>query len=196
MKKNNNKWFTIIEVIIGIFIFSLWLVSVFMLFSQASKMTVKSKNTIIATNLARESIELLKNIRDTNFKTHRKYDWIPNNANKYESNNFFTWATDSYYRIENDLLEKYKIKVEKIDGALSLDDFQLYLSGSTQYTYDSGWTKTDFYRYLKFEEAKYFDWWISKKVPQSYKVTSVVEWKKAGGWKIEIPFILANWKRL
>jgi hypothetical protein len=61
-----------------------------MLFSQSSKMTVKSKNTIIATNLARENIELLKNLRDFNFKTHRKFDWIPNTENKYNSENFFT----------------------------------------------------------------------------------------------------------
>ncbi len=192
--KNNKKAFTIIEVIIGIFIFSLWLVSVFMLFAQSSKMTVSSKNTIIATNLARENIELLKNLRDFNFKTHRKFDWIPNSWETYNINSdFFTWATDSYYTIENKMWWDFPVEVKKLTSW----SWQLYLTWENKYVYEpsSSNTETDFYRYLKFEEAKYMDW-SEKIIPETYKVTSIVEWKRAGGWKIEIPFILANWKRL
>ncbi len=194
-----KKAFTIIEVIIGIFIFSLWLVSVFMLFSQSSKMTIKSKNMIIATNLARENIELLKNLRDFNFKTHRKFDWIPNESNEYDPNkNFFkTWATATFYIIENKMSLTPALKVKKQEPFV-LENTQLCLDRKNKYVYncDSPNIKTDFYRYLKFEEAKYMDWVNPKKIPETYKVTSIVEWKKAGGWKIEIPFILANWKRL
>jgi hypothetical protein len=91
---------------------------------------------------------------------------------------------------------KFPVEVSKIDP-FSLDKVQLYLSGSTQYTYKKSWNKkTDFYSYLKFKDAEYEDSWTKKTIPETYKVISVVEWKKAGGWKIEIPFILANWKRL
>jgi hypothetical protein len=56
------------------------------------KLDIKSKNIIIATSLAREQIELVKNIRDSNFKYNRKFNWIPNNDedDKYSENYFFT----------------------------------------------------------------------------------------------------------
>jgi len=199
-KKIEKKAFTMIEVIIWVFIFSLWLVSVFLLFWQSSKLDIKSRNTIIATNLAKEGVELVKNIRDSNYKTNHKYNWIPNNdsSGKYKSEHFFTWATASgiYYKIENDYNWYLPIKVKK--ETFNLDNFQLCLDTENRYIYCSASEnkETDFYRYLNFKKASYKDWLVEENIPYTFKVTSVVEWKKWWWWKVEIPFILADWKRL
>jgi hypothetical protein len=37
-----------------------------------------NKNQVIASNLAREGIEVIRNIRDSNYETYHKYNWIPN----------------------------------------------------------------------------------------------------------------------
>jgi len=194
MKTTTKKAFTMIEVIIWVFIFSLWLVWVFLLFWESVKLDRKSRNIIIATSLAREQIELVKNIRDSNFKYNRKFNWIPNINNKYDEENFFTWWI---YKIENNFNSdaSLPIKVTKLNN---LNEIQLCLDDKKRYIYNSSCEnnkKTDFYRYLKFEDAEYENSW-TKKIPKTYRVISVVKWKKAGGWKIEIPFILADWKKL
>ena len=202
MKKINKKAFTMIEIIIWVFIFSLGLVSVFALFWQSVKLNIKSKNIIIATWLAREQVELLKNIRNSNYKTYHKFNWIPNNDNnnKFDTQYFLTWG---YYKIENNYSWYLPIKLEEKsiswDIKDNLDDFQLCLE-KDKYIYCDGiaWEKkTDFYKYLYVEKAKYKDSSSSEKeVPESFKVESVVIWKKAWGWEVKIPFILADWKRL
>jgi prepilin-type N-terminal cleavage/methylation domain-containing protein len=66
--------FTLIEVLIAILIFSLGLIAAFTLISTATALSTRSKQEIIATNLLREQIEIIKNIRDTNFLALRNYN--------------------------------------------------------------------------------------------------------------------------
>jgi hypothetical protein len=44
-----------------------------------------NKNYIIATNLAREQLELVRNIRDSNYKQIKKYNQINPSNNDYEN---------------------------------------------------------------------------------------------------------------
>jgi len=53
--------------------------SIFMVISSSININNLNKNQIIASNLAREEIELIKNIRDSNYETFHKWNWIPNN---------------------------------------------------------------------------------------------------------------------
>jgi prepilin-type N-terminal cleavage/methylation domain-containing protein len=66
--------FTLIEILIAILIFSLGLIAAFTLISTATALSTRSKQEIIATNLLREQIEIIKNIRDTNFLALREYN--------------------------------------------------------------------------------------------------------------------------
>jgi Tfp pilus assembly protein PilV len=63
----NNSGFSIIEVLIGIFVFSLGLISIYALLASSLSINTYNKNAIIASNLAREQVELFRNIRDTNY---------------------------------------------------------------------------------------------------------------------------------
>lgn len=92
--------FAIIEILVWIFIFSLWLVSIYAIMISTLKMNDYNSNYIIATSLAKEQIELVKNIRDTNYMNLKPFnlknpEWMNfDDKDKFELNH--------YYKIEND----------------------------------------------------------------------------------------------
>ncbi len=63
----NKKAFTLLEVVIVTFIISLGLLGVFSLFLQTIKVQNVNKNVLIASQLAQEGIEIVRNIRDENW---------------------------------------------------------------------------------------------------------------------------------
>jgi prepilin-type N-terminal cleavage/methylation domain-containing protein len=65
--------FTLVEMLVGITIFSIGLVGVAMLFQSAIHASLYSRHEIVAGNLLREQIELVKNLRDSNWRSFR--DW-------------------------------------------------------------------------------------------------------------------------
>ena len=207
MKKNSNiSGFSIIEVMIAIFIFAMWMASIFMVLSSSMNIDNLNKNQIIASNLAREEIDLLRNIRDLNYETYHKWNWIPNNEyDKYDISNperFFVFET--YYKIENDFSDPdFNFSIDKIINLKEwkghiwnwdMDDYVLYLNEENQYTYESSWNKkTIFYRYLYLEELKDTNWIIIK---DTMKVKSKVIWYSKWYHEFEINTILADFNRL
>ncbi len=63
----NKKGFSILEVIISAFVLSIGIVAVMGLISSSLKNSVDSRNQIIASELAQEGVELVRNVRDTNY---------------------------------------------------------------------------------------------------------------------------------
>lgn len=71
MTKNisvRNKWFTLIEIVIGMLVIWVWLIAVITILQYATKLTNTTKSQVVAINLAREGIERVYNMRDTNWK--------------------------------------------------------------------------------------------------------------------------------
>ena len=66
-KMNSSKGFTIIELIISIFILSVALVGIFSAFSIVTILTSDSADRLTGTYLAQEGMEIVRNIRDTNW---------------------------------------------------------------------------------------------------------------------------------
>ena len=62
-----NKGFTIIELIISIFVLSVGVIGVFGAFSVITILTSDTKDRFSATYLAQEGMEVVRNIRDTNW---------------------------------------------------------------------------------------------------------------------------------
>lgn len=204
MKKIHTslRAFSIIEVMVGIFIFSLWLVAIYSLLASSLNANEYSKNAIIASNLSREQLELFKNIRDTNYKKLNVWNQINPNIQYSVSNLFNTW---SYYTIENDFLpaSSFSIKTSLIlsfkEGKESLNDMENYRLCTTSdniYTYDcsSSWNiETPFYRYLYIEDATDE---FGNIVPEAYKITSKVIWYKRGYHEFNIKTIVTDWRRI
>ena len=63
----NQKGFTLIEILISIFIITIGVVGVFSTIVKYSQMTQEEKDHFEASYLAQEGIEIVKNIRDTNW---------------------------------------------------------------------------------------------------------------------------------
>lgn len=71
-KKIDKKGFTMIEVLGAIFIITMGVMGIFSLVPQAVSFTTISSSRLVATYLAQEGIEIVRNIRDTNLlKIHK-----------------------------------------------------------------------------------------------------------------------------
>jgi prepilin-type N-terminal cleavage/methylation domain-containing protein len=64
--KKGQEGFTLIEMLISVFIISFSLVSIFNLNSKYTQQTKQEKEAFVATLLAQEGVEIIKNMRDTN----------------------------------------------------------------------------------------------------------------------------------
>jgi len=204
--KINKQAMSIIEVMIAIFIFTLWLASVFMIISSAGNINNYNKDFIIASNLAREQIELIRNVRDTNYIKFQKWNMLePAWTNYYK---VFTWSTSMLYKFENWIsIWWFHIKSSTwpyiVDFRKALKDsknndkeeYRLCLENN-KYIYCNWVTwkiKTQFYKFMRIEELKDWEWKIIK---NSFKINSSVWWNKKWIHRIEIPTILADYKRL
>ena len=206
MRNISTKAFSIIEVLVAILIFALWITAIYMLISSSIKANHYTENQIIAANLAREELELIRNIRDSNYKTYnvwnkKKPNWI--NSEDYTNANVY-FLENRYYKIENDYdsLATFPIKIEEISNFWEgpweimgkMQNYRLCLDSKNRYTYDCSWTnkKTKFYRYLKVEKVENKDWVIDN----ALKITSKVIWYANSYHKLEISTIITDWKRL
>jgi len=210
MKKLNKSWMSIIEVIVAIFIFTIWLSSIYLVITSSINLNEYGKNQIIASNLAREWLELVKNLRDSNYSNLHNWNSInPNLSWNYdlETNLIQTWT---YYKIELDyetIFPDFSVRLEKINDfqewkeyiKTNMKDYELCLNNAKKYTYNcSLWNKkTGIFRYIKFEDLTYKDAsWNDIVVQEAYKVVSKVIWYKKGYHEINLTTILANHKRL
>ncbi len=201
-KYTSYKAFSIIEVMVGIFIFSLWLVSIYALLASSLNTSDYSKNAIIASNLAREQIELFKNIRDTNYTQLNVWNQMNPNIAYDESSNLF--ETGKYYTLENNfnVSDNFSISVHEItsfqeweDKLATMTNYQLCMDSEGMYSSDCSWdaVKTPFYRYLFLEPV--ID--VSKvSIDNAYKVRSKVIWYKRGYHEFYIDTVVADWRRI
>ena len=200
--KINKKAMSIIEVMIAIFIFTLWIASVFMIISSTSNINSYNKNFIIASNLAREQIELIRNIRDTNYKKFQKWNmlrpwWTNYNTvfkewNFYKFENCFEWSCQFHIKSST-----WSI-VSDIEETIKNNNFKKYrlCLENNKYVYcedNSSTNFTPFYKYIEIKKLKDWAWNIIK---NSFKINSKVYWNIKWIHKVEIPTILADYKRL
>lgn len=199
--KITKKAFSIIEVMFWIFIFTLWLVSVYMIIDSTFRINDYNKNYIIATWLAREQVELVRNIRDSNYEQVKKYNIINPSSNNY-NDIFLTW---SYYKIENNNsnLYNFPIKADLISDfwewvselTWKMENYRLCLDSSNTYIYcnwDTSLKKTFFYRYIYIDEVYDVNWVIS----DSFKIKSKVIWYRKWYHEFDVSMIITDWRRI
>jgi len=192
--KKNNWWFSIIEIIVWIFIFTIWLTRVFALLLSSMSMNEYSTNSIIASSLAQESIEDIVNLRDNNYVSFNNWNKLPwNDVN----NKISTWV---YYKVSSDISGWNTVKLEEIIPFIewkseikNMSDYRLYLTPEKIYTYESSWnTSTYFYRYVKFDDLKDEN---SNYIIWALKLTSKVIWYSRGYHEIKLDTIITDFKR-
>jgi prepilin-type N-terminal cleavage/methylation domain-containing protein len=74
MDKNySQKGFTLLELMISIFIISVGVLAIFSVITKYSQQTGSIRESLVASYLGQEGVEIVKNIRDTNWVNGR--DW-------------------------------------------------------------------------------------------------------------------------
>ena len=71
---SSRKAFTLVEMMIGITIFSISMGGIYLLLESATSRAAYSRHEIVAANLLREQIELIKNLRGSNWRSFRPWD--------------------------------------------------------------------------------------------------------------------------
>ncbi len=203
MIKKDKKAFSILEVLVWIFIFSMWIISVYSIIITTLNLNDYNKNYIIASSLAREQLELVRNIRDSNYKKIQIYNQINPNSDNHTR----LFEFDKYYKVENDLASTatFPISVDeitdfwewKVNLSTKMQDYKLCIDPNNFYTYSCAvWNKqTPFYKYIKIEKVKYNDW-SDITISSAFKVTSKVIWYMKGYHEFEIDAIFTDFKRL
>lgn len=198
---------TIIESIVVMMIIVVWVVGMYNIFIKSQHIASSSSHRVEAITIAREWIEALSNIRDTNW-----FLFWANNANCWHTMNYdgscITAAsgvtmiqTGTYIIYRDTVSNRWYLTRKTINGDYSTgtykNDFRVNLEtiGSGNFYTQSGGTNFSplFTREIKIS---YLD---SFSPPQQMKVESLVRWSDSARswWNYEVKFdtILTNWKK-
>lgn len=202
MKKNKIA-FSMIEILVWILIFTMWIISVYSIINSTLNLNDYNKNYIIASYLAREQVELVRNIRDSNYKKVQIY----NQLNPSSDSHTILFEYWKYYKIENDfaLTNSFPISISEISNFWEwkselnskMQNYKLCLTSDNIYTFDCSWTsiKTQFYKYIKIDKVEYNDWVNNKTIDDAFKVTSKVIWYMRWYHEFELNSIFTDFKR-
>lgn len=167
-KNLNQNGFTILEMIVVIFIISLAMIGVMSLVGQNIQAQYINKNDLIASQLAQEGLEIVRSVRDSNWKNN--YPWDTN-----LDNGSYVWDYRGAIDMSNRLITDPQAKLYLRTGA---PDNGFYWSGGSGIA-------TNFSRIVT----------INNKTSTSTVVSCLVQWKEKGkthNYKAETA--LYDWK--
>ena len=121
--------FTLIELIIGMTIFSIGLTGIYALLHSTMSSVSYSRDEIVVSGLLREQVDLVMNIRDTNLRNYIPWDSV------HVDNSSQSLFASGIYLIENDvntpktiinptngIIDKSPIKLIKVDSLPNNDE--------------------------------------------------------------------------
>jgi len=112
-----NKGFTILEVMAAIFILTIGIGGAFLLVRQSLSAASINKNRLVAAYLAQEGIEIVRNIRDSNWLNPSlawdyglgSGDWIASYSSTTLSTNFVTNTAANYLKVDSNKMYNYSV---------------------------------------------------------------------------------------
>jgi len=143
--KSKSTGFTIIEITIAIFILTAGLVSVYALVPRIVEITSMNTNWFIAAQIAREGVEITRNIRDSNWLADLDWDQGLVNCSTgceidYNDSQLFVFQSrflkiddQGFYNYEFGANTKFKRKITIIPSANILD-IEVEISWSGKYS--------------------------------------------------------------
>lgn len=169
---NNKKGFLLIELIVAVFVIVVGILSVYFVISQSISKIHESSLRLTAAYLAQEGMEIVRNIRDTNFKGGENWD----------EGLGADLAAGEYKEYEADYDDS---SLERLDcSSCGYEDLQfLNIDNEGFYNYESG-DPTSFKREIEIEKIS----------DDELKVSVEVLWKYKGKENsITVTEILHNW---
>ena len=171
----SKRAFTMIELMIAIVVFALGLVAAYSLLRTATFLSDRSRDEIIGGNLLRERLELVKNLRDSNWMALRSWDSLRSGVvvttddPAFCSNPNNCRLSAGTYVVENDFSDTaHPIRFHRLSAAPSKDDilaenraisgtkFRLCLDPQGLYVHDCSASnaKTPYYAYVTLAELR------------------------------------------
>ena len=187
MLKNKN-WTTIVEAMVVMLIVVIWIIWMYNIYSKSQNLSNTTQNRLIAIDIAREWIEAMTNIRDTNwmlFASNTDNCW---NVKDYDSNCITTPTTFEItawsYIVRNDIYNRWIINtMTSSNSKVNKDWSWFYVQGS--------WTP---FKPLFTREIK-----ISYTNANTMNVQSIVRWsdpsKSSWNFEVKLETVLTNWKK-
>lgn len=136
MMNKISRAFTLIEMVLALTVFSLFVVGVLMAVNNGYRYVENAEMQTMAVNLAREGVEMMYTIRDTNWRNHSgekdKY-WLL--ADPFNKSNTASLITEGYYylKMKTNEGQVYPSLQKCTDNGCSSDlyeNFVKYLSSS------------------------------------------------------------------
>lgn len=131
-KLKNNRGFSMIELMASIFILSFGIIVIYNVFSNFIVMTNTVSSRLTAVYLAKEGMEIVKNVRDNNFINDENWDndinicssgcqadykagtaseTSVNKIKNYNANQFLMMNSDGFYGYDSGIASKFKRKI-------------------------------------------------------------------------------------
>ena len=207
--KNNNRATSLVEVLVSMVILVLWITWTYNIYFRTMHLSESSKNRLTAIEMAREWIEAVTNIRDTNWLNYwadYKNCWNVLNYNILCVNDLSSWKDDydilawSYILDRND--DKKWILTTKNTWNYTDTNyrtrFEVKLDTNWFYT-QSGWTNINWPLFTREIVISYEDtnWWLINSNDEKMKIRSLVQWIDSSTinvQRVEFETILSNWK--
>jgi hypothetical protein len=208
--KSNKSWTTIVEAMIAMFIVIVWTIWVYIIYERSQKLSISVENRVKAISIAREWIEVLQNIRDTNwvlFWADSKNCW---NVKDYDVS--CLWDSSLTYKISSWSYTIYKDtdnrwKLNPITGTGEYNDtdwlfrnkYRIKLDGNWLYTQSWGTTFNPIF--TRKINISYIDtnWsWLWDEYDEKMLVKSIVSWSdssKVWYYTVTLDNLLTNWKK-
>lgn len=197
-----KKGFTVIELIIAILIFGTGIIAVMQLLlfdiDKWQDVELKTMSTVVA----KEWMELMYNIRDTNNISYRK--WSELSYDEY-------FEDGKYYKLSHSLTwgDINTIDIWEYSSVPEFDEVQLFYHTWDIYepTYGDVWTGAFWYSHEENDNPTFYGRYIEltkaylepemsfDNQEQVYKIRSVGLYKKWGKeWEIVLESFISNWK--
>ncbi len=147
-----SKGFTAIEAIIAIFILTVAIIGVYSSFSRMAISTSILSSRLIASYLAKEGIEVIRNIRDTNWLTPQNWDTnltdcvtgcqvdYKSDALDAYTGDYLNIDADNFYSYSSGTPTKFKRKItitSESDGSLKVSALVEWQERGEQYSFEA-----------------------------------------------------------
>jgi hypothetical protein len=199
MKIKIKSGATIVESMVVMIIIVLWVTWMYSIFNKSQEITTNTSNRLVAIAIAREWIEAVTNIRDTNwllFSVNTENCWLVKDYNSDCITNssiyIASWSYVLYTNTNNRWYLSWGTTWVFSSGAYQ-NAFRVKKDGNGLYT-QSGWT--DFMPLYTREIKISYPWALNP--PQNVKIESIVRWvdnsRTSGNFEIILQTELTNWK--
>lgn len=209
--KKSKLWTSIAEALVVMMIVVTGVVWMYNILIKSQRFSRETWNRIIATQIAREWLEAMINIRDTNailFAWDMQNCWNVRNYNNlcmWANNATYDIAHQAYYTIFKDTDNRWKLSTQIAPAIPPLwywnagyrSTFQILYDANNMYTQGTWTTFKPLFTRKIYTEYIDTNGGAADTTDQKLKVTSTVEWSDSSASQpqsLVLETILSNWK--